>query len=129
MLKMKLGFRLSASDGVNVDGYIITIEDDTRYSLRTAKVRWLRVDITRETDHATPRAIGRIILIIPTFETPDPTVAEADAMSREVGHTIIMRGVKPDADRPKVVSIQRLRPSSQSVVSAFQERQNYAGTL
>ena len=34
-----------------------------------------------------------------------------------------MRGVKPDADRPKVVSIQRLRPSSQSVVSAFQENQ------
>ena len=117
------GFPLVASDGVNVDGYIITIEDDTRYSLRTAKVRWLRVDITRETDHATPRAIGRIILIIPTFETPDPTVAEADAMSREVAHTIIMRGVKPDADRPKVVSIQGLRPSSQSVVSAFQENQ------
>ena len=44
-------------------------------------------------------------------------------MSREVAHTIIMRGVKPDADRPKVVSIQRLRPSSQSVVSAFQENQ------
>ena len=32
------GFPLVASDGVNVDGYIITIEDDTRYSLRTAKV-------------------------------------------------------------------------------------------
>ena len=117
------GFPLVASDGVNVDGYIITIEDDTRYSLRTPKSRWLRVDITRETDHATPRAIGRIILIIPAFETPDRTVADADAMSREVAHTIIMRGVKPDADRPKVVSIQRLRPSSQSVVSAFQERQ------
>ena len=117
------GFILVASDGVNVDGYIITIEDDTSYSLRTAKVRRLRVDITRETDHATPRAIGKIILIIPAFETPDPTVAEADDMSREVAHTIIMQGVASDADRPKVVSIQRLRPSSQSVVSAFQERQ------
>ena len=117
------GFPLVASDGVNVDGYIITIEDDTRYSLRTPKSRWLRVDITRETDHATPRAIGRIILIIPAFETPDPTVAEADAKSTEVVHTIVMQGVKPDADRPNVVSIQRLRPSSQSVVSAFQERQ------
>ena len=38
------GFPLVASDGVNVDGYIITIEDDTRYSLRTPKVRWLRVE-------------------------------------------------------------------------------------
>ena len=59
------------------------------------------------------------------LETTDPRIAVVDSMSTSVFHTITFSEIPADPNnvRPKVVSIQRLRPSSQSVVSAFQERQ------
>ena len=64
--------------------------------------------------------ISSVVLTIAAFETPDNRVGDADDMSKEVKHTINVKAAGPSG-APQVVSIQRLRPGSQSVVSAFQE--------
>ena len=54
--------------------------------------------------------------------TNDPTVAEADQKSKETYRTYTFTAIHADSvNRPRVVSIQRLRPGSQTVVAAFQE--------
>ena len=62
--------------------------------------------------------------------TTDPTVLATDGtdtllnMSKLVQHTITLSMAAPVATAgllPRVVSVQRLRPGSQTVVSAFQE--------
>ena len=75
------GFPLAATD------YTITISDDASYLLKTPKVRRLNVDITRVTNSWT---VGKIILTIPAFTTPDPTVAKEDKKSEQVTHTILL---------------------------------------
>ena len=67
--------------------------------------------------------IGRLIVSIPSAKALDPTSKET---SKAAALIISLKVVAvPTAvqlvDIPKVVSIQRLRPGSQSVVSAFQE--------
>ena len=71
--------------------------------------------------------IAKVIISIKGgITSTDVTLAAADAVSKAdvVRHTITL-SMAPTADQleniPKVVSIQRLRPGSQSVVSAFQE--------
>ena len=104
-----------------VTGYTISITEDTSYADRSQKKKRLNVDITIATNEATPREVKRIVLTLPGFETPDPTVADADDMSKQVQHTITLSTAVDISDVPKVVSIQRLRPGSQTVVAAFQE--------
>ena len=68
--------------------------------------------------------IAKIIIEIQGgIMSTDPTLAAADAVSKEdvVRHTITLREAADTTNLPKVVSIQRLRPGSQTVVSAFQE--------
>ena len=66
--------------------------------------------------------VTKIIVSIPKFPTIDPSIVTADSMSTAVFHTITpTQPVSLNSDRPNVVSIQRLRPGSQSVVSAFEE--------
>ena len=64
----------------------------------------------------------RVVVTIPAFGPSDPsdaTVASA-VMYRTITITRILAA--DDTDRPKVVSIQRLRPGSQTVASAFLEQ-------
>ena len=69
-----------------------------------------------------PNTIDTIVVKIAAFETPDNRVGDADDMSKKVEHTILVREATAATDtKPKVVSIQRLRPGSQTVVAAFQE--------
>ena len=67
--------------------------------------------------------IGRLIVSVPAAKALDPTSKE---MSKAAALIISLKVVAVPtteqlADIPKVVSIQRLRPGSQSVVAAFQE--------
>ena len=118
------GFPLETID------YKIEIADDENYPLRTPKVRRLNVKITG----APNPPVGKIILTIPAFDTPDPTVLDANGRSKAATHTILLVNLSPSSDHPdhpdhpdhlsipKVVSIQRLRPISQAAVSAFEEQ-------
>ena len=106
-------------DGFHITNPGITVVDDRGYAMRTAKVRRLSVVIT---PGEAPNTIARVIITLKSVESTDPTVADADDMSKAVHHTITVSEVPAfTADLPKVVSIQRLRPSSQAVVSAFEE--------
>ena len=101
--------------------------------MRTAKKRQLRIVITQQAD-APPNddkgAIAKVVIEIPAIMTTDPTVLATDGtdtllnMSKLVQHTITLSMAAPVATAgllPRVVSVQRLRPGSQTVVSAFQE--------
>ena len=72
--------------------------------------------------------IAKVVIEIPAgIETTDPTVLATDGTdtklneSKLVQHTITLSEAVDTTGLPKVVSIQRLRPGSQTVVSAFQE--------
>ena len=111
-------------DDAAVMGADIDISDDTTYSKRSQKVRRINVDITiatNETNAADRRDVKTVLLTIPVLMTPNPTIATADASSIVVHHTITLTEAVSTEGLPKVVSIQRLRPGSQTVVSAFQE--------
>ena len=108
----------------------IGVTDVPGYSMRTAIKRQLRIVITQEADadDATKGAIARVVIEIPAgVETTDPTVLATDGtdtelnISKIVQHTITLSAGVDTTGLPKVVSIQRLRPGSQTVVSAFQE--------
>ena len=98
-----------------------TNAQDAVYPERTAKKRKLRITLPV----GSFPEIADVIVEVEALETTDPRIAVVDSMSTSVFHTITFSEIPSDPNnvRPKVVSIQRLRPSSQSVVSAFQERQ------
>ena len=64
----------------------------------------------------------RVVVTIPAFGPSDPSddTAASAVMYRAITITRILAA--DDTDRPKVVSIQRLRPGSQTVASAFLEQ-------
>ena len=116
-----------------VDDVSITVTDVTNYAMRTAKKRQLRIAFTQEEDTVdnTKGLIEKIIITIPAgLKTTNVTILDTDGtdtlldMSKLVQHTITL-SMAPTGDQlaniPKVVSIQRLRPGSQTVVAAFQE--------
>ena len=118
-----------------VDDATITFTDVLTYSMRTAKKRMLTIGLTQEAAPVDANAdkplIAKIIITIPAgLKTTDPTIQATDGTdtklneSKRVQHTITL-SLAPTAAQltniPKVVSIQRLRPGSQSVVAAFQE--------
>ena len=100
------------------------------YAMKTPKEHQLLVTITpTEVGPVGDRMpdIAKVIISIKGgITSTDVTLAAADAVSKTdvVRHTITL-STAPTADQleeiPKVVSIQRLRPGSQTVVSAFQE--------
>ena len=94
---------------------------DAVYPERTAKKRKLRITLPQ----GSFPEIADVIVEVEALKTTDPRIAAADSMSTSVFHTITFSEIPADPNnvRPKVVSIQRLRPSSQAVVSAFQEKQ------
>ena len=110
----------------------ISATDDAVYPMRSGTMRKLRIAITQEADDAPNADKGKIATVVVEItagiETTDPTVLATDGtdtllnVSKVVHHTITIRkGLPANDDRPKVVSIQRLRPGSQTVVAAFQE--------
>ena len=115
------------SDGGDADGYIIDISDDLTYLGRSQKKRRINVDITIATDELvggiSVRDVKTVVLTIPALTTPNPAVETTDKKntSKVVHHTITLTEAVSTTGLPKVVSIQRLRPGSQTVVSAFQE--------
>ena len=117
-----LDFTLRDKDGFQPSQVNYSLFDVTDYALRTGKVRKVRV-VLAESNFP---ELTKVILTVEALETTDPTVTqEKNAHKSEaVHHTITFTALPAyDLDRPRVVSIQRLRPSSQAVVSAFQERQ------
>ena len=101
--------------------------DDRDYAMRDAKNRQLVVTITPQKTADDPLIAKVVIEIAAGTKTTDPTVLATDGTdtklneSKLVQHTITLSEGVDTTGLPKVVSIQRLRPGSQSVVSAFQE--------
>ena len=101
------------------------------YPMRTSTKRQLRITVTQQADlvETTKGRIASVVVkIIGGVETTDPTVLATDGtdtelnISKVVFHTItLVEGPPENTSRPQVVSIQRLRPGSQTVVAAFQE--------
>ena len=117
-----LDFTLRDKDGFQPSQVNYSLFDVTDYAMRTGKVRKVRV-VLAESNFP---ELTKVILTVEALETTDPTVTkEKNAhKSKAVHHTITFTALPAyDLDRPRVVSIQRLRPSSQAVVSAFEERQ------
>ena len=126
--------------GVNAGGILITDvgfgTGPNDYPFRTASKRRLRVALT-PTAQVTPTAnadrgeVTRIVIEFAQIPTIDPTITEADDISGSTAGTVDITVHQPttqgsdpetaDFDTPRVVSIQRLRPGSQTVVAAFQE--------
>ena len=117
-----LDFTLRDKDGFQPSQVNYSLFDVTDYALRTGKVRKVRVVL----DESNFPELTKVILTVEALDTTDPTVTQEKNAhkSKAVHHTITFTALPAyDLDRPRVVSIQRLRPSSQSVVSAFEERQ------
>ena len=115
-----LDLTLRDKDGFQPSRVNYSLFDVTDYALRTGKVRKVRV-VLAESNFP---ELTKVILTVEALETTDPTVPkEKNAhKSKAVHHTITFTALPAyDLDRPRVVSIQRLRPSSQAVVSAFEE--------
>ena len=95
--------------------------------MRDAKNHQLLVTITPQKT-ADDLLIAKVVISLPAgIKTNDPTVLATDGTdtklneSKLVQHTITLSEAVSTVGLPKVVSIQRLRPGSQTVVSAFQE--------
>ena len=117
-----LDLTLRDKDGFQPSQVNYSLFDVTDYAMRTGKVRKVRV-VLAESNFP---ELTKVILTVEALDTTDPTVTQEKNAhkSKAVHHTITFTALPAyDLDRPRVVSIQRLRPSSQSVVSAFEERQ------
>ena len=98
------------------------------YAMKTPKEHQLLVRITPVGD-TTSRAIidstiAKVVISIKgEIGSTDPTLAAADSKSKAdvVRHTITLTEPVDTRGVPSVVSVQRLRPGSQTAVAAFQE--------
>ena len=104
---------------IDVNAPEVTVTDDLQYAMRTGRLRQLVVNISVAIDD---RTVDTVVVTVPRTATPDPTVPEEDSMSKVAHHTITLSEAPAfNVDRPSVVSIQRLGPSTQTVTSAFEE--------
>ena len=104
---------------IDINNPQITVTDDTDYAMRTGSVRQLDVNISVKINDGT---VAKVVITVPKTATTDPTVPAADSMSKVVHHTIrLLETPMANSSHPQVVSIQRLGPVSQAVVSAFEE--------
>ena len=114
---------LSADNGVAImDDSVIPVGDAAPFTGRTVKRRRLSVKFTPRLGAEGTPIIDEITITIPAFETPDTRVGDLHDMSIAVTHTILVReegDVDYDPEDANVVSIQRLRPGSQSAVATF----------
>ena len=106
-----------------IDGVTVTETDVGTFAGRSVKLRQLVVSII---PRAAPTTLEQVTIAIPAFETPDARVDNAHDWSLGASHTILIRDaadVALDEDDAQVVSIQRLRPGSQTAVAAFQDEE------
>ena len=92
--------------------------------MKTPKEHQLLVRITPAAGAITDSTIAKVVISIKgEIGSTDPTLAAADAVSKAdaVRHTITLTEPVDTEGVPSVVSVQRLRPGSQTVVAAFQE--------
>ena len=119
----KAGFRFD-SDSL-LGGVTVVDQTLADYAMKTPKMHRLLVTITSGDSNTTAdTAIQKVVIEIQgEIASTDPTLAAADAKSKAdaVRHTITLSERADRTNLPKVVSIQRLRPGSQTVVAAFQE--------
>ena len=112
------------TDGLEVATYTVDFADDPAFAaMKTAKVRRFTVTLENITDTDGDILPYTIYVTVPALTTSDPTVADTDManVSKAVIHKITLSAAVDTTDVPRVVSIQRLRPGSQTVVAAFQE--------
>ena len=98
--------------------------DNVFYAMKTPKEHQLLVRITPAAGAITDSTIAKVVISIKgEIGSTDPTLAAADAVSKAdaVRHTITLTDPVDTEGVPSVVSVQRLRPGSQTVVAAFQE--------
>ena len=103
----------------------VEVTDVLTFAGRSVKLRQLSVTISPRTVETDP-TLEQVTITIPAFETPDVRVDHRHDWSRGASHTILIRDaadVDLDADDAQVVSIQRLRPGSQTAVAAFQDEE------
>ena len=97
----------------------VALDTDTDVmALNTARVRYYVVSVPSGaiTEDTLPL---RVVVTVPALTSSDVT---ADVLASKVAyHTITVSAYVDTSGIPKVVSIQRLRPGSQTVVAAFQE--------
>ena len=108
--------------GVAFTGVTVEEQDIDDFPDRSVKLRRLSVVITP----GTPITLEQVTITIPAFETPDVRVDANHDWSPGASHTILVRDeddVDLDEDDAQVVSIQRLRPGSQTAVAAFQDEE------
>ena len=119
----KAGFSIDLTE--NDTGSVVVLDQlIAAYPMKTPKEHRLEVTITGDADDDIDTAIAKVIIEIQGgITSADPTLATADAKSKAdaVRHTITLTEAVSTVGLPGVVSIQRLRPGSQTVVSAFQE--------
>ena len=110
---------------IDTDDTDYTITEDPDFEvMKTAKVRRFNLSFPGVSADDQDNLPYTVYITVPILTTSDPTVA-ADKManvSKAVIHKITLnKSIADIDDLPGVVSIQRLRPGSQTVVSAFQE--------
>ena len=105
--------------------YTVTITEDATFGvMKTAKVRRFNLSFPGVSETDQVNLPYTVYITVPALTTSNPTVAtdKKANISKAVTRTITLNKPVADiADLPQVVSIQRLRPGSQTVVSAFQE--------
>ena len=91
----------------------------------TMRKYWIGID--PQGGEATDLIVAKVVVSVPELTTNDPTAVDdkgalVTTKLKSYTRVITVTAVPTDtSDLPKVVSIQRLRPGSQTVVAAFQE--------
>ena len=105
--------------------YVVAITADAGFAvMKTAKVRRFDLSFPGVSADDQVNLPYTVYITVPILTTSDPTIAidKMAHVSKAVIHKITLNKSIADLDDlPQVVSIQRLRPGSQTVVSAFQE--------
>ena len=105
-------------EGLTASGPTIILDGD--FPDESARLHRFTLSVTPELgDGSRNNPISKVIITVPALTTPDTTVE--NGMSEKKQHIVTFTRIEPNRDRPTVVSIQRLRFSSQTVTSAFQE--------
>ena len=100
--------------GLTASGPTITLDKDFRN--KSEKLHRFTLSVTPESGD---NPISKIIITVPALTTPDTTVENGTSEKKE--HIVTFTRIELNPDTPMVVSIQRLRFSSQTVTSAFEE--------
>ena len=117
------------NDGIVISSTTaVSIAEETgaSYAMRSGTKRRITVTITPEAATGEPAlgAVAKVVIKVASIASTNTGLATKDNAnkSKVTYHTITVGQPIPDnASRPRVVSIQRLRPGSQTVVAAFQE--------